>query len=223
MAKILVVEDDPKISGILTEWLTKEMHTVELANTGTLADELLEAFSYDVVVLDWNLPELSGIELLTRLRNRGAKTPVLMLTGRDQLFEKETGLDSGADDYLTKPFEVKELSARIRALLRRSPDLAGMVLKVGDLIVDPATCQVSKSGATIQLTTREFQLLEFLARHKNQFFTPEVLLERVWASDAEASPLTVRVCVKRIRDKIDTPGIESQIENVRGIGYRLVG
>ena len=221
MAKILLVEDDAAVARSVCQWLEAERHTIELAVDGKQADELLSAFSYDLVILDWGLPGMDGVDILSRLRSRGGSVPVIMMTGKSQTESKLAALDGGADDYITKPVDVRELSARIRALLRRPAALAPSVFTVADLMLDPAAFSVTKKGKPIQLTNREYALLEFLARHAGQYFTTETLLERVWSSDVDASPLTVRVHVKRLRDKIDSADEESLIENNKGLGYRL--
>jgi DNA-binding response OmpR family regulator len=168
MAKILVVEDDADLAGRLQTWLEAERHMAEVAHDGISALEHLEAYSYDIIVLDWELPGIPGIEVCKRFRDKGGLTPVIMLTGHDTLADKEKGFDSGADDYLTKPFAVKELSARIRALMRRPQIANDAVLQAGDVQLDPATHKVFKDGAEIELLPKEFALLEFFLRHQQQ-------------------------------------------------------
>jgi two-component system, OmpR family, phosphate regulon response regulator PhoB len=146
-----------------------------------------------------------------------------MLTGKDTIDDKEQGLDSGADDYLTKPFHLKELSARVRALLRRSASISGNVLEVRDLVLDPTAHKLTRNGAEIQLHPKEFALLEHLMRHPNQVFSAQNLLDRVWTSESNVGPETVRTCVKRLRQKIDIDGQESMLENIYGVGYKLIG
>jgi DNA-binding response OmpR family regulator len=220
MAKILLIEDDKSVAQSLSQWLTSNNHTVELALTGIAAEELLQAFKYDVVIVDWGLPDKSGIDICREFRAAGGKTPILMMTARSQTEDKEMGLDSGADDYLTKPVDVRELSARIRALMRRPGDVAQSTIQVGCLLLDPARNAIFKRGEEIQLTHREFAVLEFLMRHPEQYFTAETLLERVWSAEIDTTALTVRVCIKRLRDKIDSQE-QSLIENSKGLGYRL--
>lgn len=221
MAKILIVEDDLDLRAIVEDWLKHEHHVVECASRGNEAVELLNIYPYDLIILDWELPELNGIQILRQFRNRGGRTPVLMLTGKGALDEKETGLDSGADDYLTKPFHMKELSARIRALLRRPAEPGETLITVGDLSLNPTTFAVTRGGAQIKLLPKEFALLEFLMRHPDQVFSAEALLDRVWRSDSDAAPETVRTCIKRLRKKLDSESEESLIQTLHGIGYKL--
>jgi two-component system, OmpR family, response regulator len=176
---------------------------------------------YDVIVLDWDLPGATGVEICTSFRAKGGNTPIIMLTGKSTLRDKEEGLDSGADDYLTKPFHIKELSARIRALLRRPLSVTGNTLKVGDITLCPISYKVTKAEQEVQLLPREFALLEFLMRHPGQVFGAEALLDRVWNSDSEASPDALRTCMKRLRKKIESPEGDSIIKTVHGVGYKL--
>ncbi len=221
MAKILVVEDDHDLAGRVRLWLEAERHLAEIASDGRQALEHLEAFTYDVIVLDWDLPDVSGIDVCRRFRAKGGLTPIIMLTGHTKVSEKETGLDSGADDYLTKPFHVKELSARIRALMRRTPEVTGPTLTIGPIELDPVAHKVTKSGAVIELLPKEFALLEFFMRHPNQLFSQEAILERVWQSDSECRIDTVSTSIKRLRSRIDTDKKNSLIKSVYGLGYRL--
>jgi DNA-binding response OmpR family regulator len=221
MAKILLVEDEPDFSILIGEYLKTEHHVVEAVETGEDALDRLRFYKYDVVILDWMLPQLSGLEVCKRYRGTGGTTPILLLTAKKHVDEKEQGLDAGADDYLTKPFEMKELSARIRALLRRPQAFSGSVLQVGNLVLEPNTYRVTRSGDDISLLPKEFALLEFLMRHPNQVFSAEALLDRVWSSDSEASPETIRTYIKRLRKKIDLDGQPSILSTVHGVGYKL--
>lgn len=221
MAKILVVDDDRDLSVMIKTWLGSESHTVEVVHDGNEGMDRLRVSDYDVIVLDWNLPGMSGVEILKNFRNEQGKTPVILLTGNRAIEEKETGLDTGADDYLTKPFNIKELSARIRALLRRSPPLTTNILEVGDLVLDPGKHRLTKKGAEIMLLPREFALLEFLMRHPGDVFSAESLLQRVWHSESEATVEAIRTCIKRLRQKIDQDDEQSCIETFARIGYRL--
>jgi two-component system, OmpR family, response regulator MprA len=219
MSKILMVEDDKAVIATVTTYLKHEHYTVEVAEDGGEGLALLRAYKYDVVILDWELPTMSGVELCRDLRARGDTTPVIMLTGKRELDDKEKGLDAGADDYLTKPFHVRELSARLRALTRRAVQGTENVLRVGDVVVDPAKYRVTVGGADVLLAKTEFALLEFFMRHPEQVFTPEALLERVWSSSSNATTETVRTYVKRLRQKIDTEGRPEMIHTVHGAGY----
>lgn len=221
MAKILLVEDDKDLCAMIEDALVSQQHTVEMVHTGMDARDRLLTFNYDAVILDWNLPGLTGVSVLKELRERGNATPVIMLTGKSASEEKEIGLDTGADDYLTKPFSMRELQARIRALLRRPQGFTGTVLTAGDLTLDPVLRKVSRNGTELKLLPKEIALLEFFMRHKGQLFTAEAVLNRVWSSESEASPDSFRTCLKRLRQKIDQDGNESIIEYVHGLGYRL--
>lgn len=221
MAKILVVEDDLDLAERVKAWLEAERHMAEVAMDGSSANELLDTYAYDVIILDWDLPAVSGIEVCKRFRARGGNTPIIMLTGHDKVTDKEVGLDSGADDYLTKPFHVKELSARIRALMRRPSAVTGPTLKIADIELDPQAHKATRAGAALDLLPKEFALLEFFMRHPNQLFSPEALLDRVWHSDSESTIETVYTYIKRLRQKIDTDKKNSLIKTVYGLGYRL--
>ncbi len=221
MAKILVVEDDLDLCEMTVEWLGFEHHTVEAVHNGRQGYEHLQSYAYDLVILDWDLPEMAGIEICSKYRLSGGSTPIIMLTGKGAIKEKETGLDAGADDYLTKPFHMKELSARIRALLRRPQALTTNVLKAGDISLEPSTYHVTKGGIEIGLLPKEFAMLEFLMRHPGQVFSAEALLDRVWKADSDASPDAIRTCLKRLRKKIDGADGTSVIRTVHGVGYKL--
>ena len=221
MAKILLVEDDKALCGTVQKWLTHEHHLVEAVDNGEQALENLKFYKYDLVVLDVNLPKMSGLDVCKQFRQSGGVTAILMLTGRDAIDDKEKGLDSGADDYLTKPFHLKELSARVRALLRRPASMTGDVLRSGGLSLETATYRVLRDGEEIQLSQQEFSLLEFLMRNSNQVFSPEALLDRVWKSSSDVSPQAIRTHVKMLRKKIDKEGEPSFIKNIHGVGYRF--
>jgi DNA-binding response OmpR family regulator len=222
MAKILLVEDDTDLSGRVQEWLSFEQHAVEAVFDGLEAGQRLRIYSYEVVILDWDLPKCTGIEVCKEFRSRGGSTPILMLTGKGSINEKETGLDAGADDYLTKPFHLKELSARIRALLRRPvASYTGATLKAGPLELDPSTRRVTKSGDELTLLPKEYALLEFFLRHPNEVFSPDALLNRVWNSESDASTDTIYTYIKMLRKKITPEAPSSMIKTVHGVGYRL--
>lgn len=219
MAKVLLVEDDNDLANMVRTFLLFEKHTVERIANGMEASDRLRSFEYDVIILDWTLPGISGIEILKGYRERGGKTPILMLTGKTSIDDKEQGLDNGVDDYLTKPFDMRELGARVRALLRRPAAVSANILTAGDLCLDPAKHAVLKNGEPLALVPRECQLLEFLMRHPNQVFTMTALLNRVWPSDSEATEEALRTTIKRLRKKIDPDG--QLLQNVRGVGYCL--
>lgn len=221
MPKILLVEDDQSVAKTIIEWLLIDKYLVEHEPSGDSGYDMLRAYQYDLVILDINLPRMSGIEICREYRNKGGTTPILMLTGRDTIDEKETGLDAGADDYLTKPFHLKELSARVRALLRRPAGLHSEILTCGSLSLDARNHTVTRGGAILHLPRMEFALLEFFMRHPDQVFNPTVLLDRVWTADSDKSPETIRTTIKKLRQKIDEPGCDSILKNVHGVGYKL--
>lgn len=221
MAKVLIVEDDASLVVTIRDWLTFEHHIVDVAPSGEEALNLLKTTTYDMIILDISLPGISGVEVLVQFRAMGGPTPVLILTGRGALKDKEDGLDSGADDYLTKPFHLRELSARMRAMLRRPRTTLENTLKFKDLEMDPSSFRVYKGEEEVHLARMEFALLEFLIRHKGQVFSPEALLDRVWTSESERSPESLRTLIKKLRRKIDAPNMDSLIENVHGVGYRM--
>jgi DNA-binding response OmpR family regulator len=221
MAKILLAEDDTQLAALVEDWLKSEHHVVDHVETGTDAVDLLHASRFDLLILDWNIPGVSGVEVCNEYRNQGGTSPVLMLTGRDKIEDKEQGLDAGADDYLTKPFHLRELSARIRALLRRPPDMASNVIEHGRLMLDISACRLLKDGQPIELFPKELALLEFLMRHPNKVFSIEALQERVWSADSEASPETIRVHIARLRSKIQNEGEKPLLRTVHRQGYML--
>lgn len=221
MAKILLVEDELALSEVVVDSLEAQQHIVEHVSNGREAISRLKFYQYDLVILDWNLPELDGIEVCRQFRQAGGMTPVIMLTGKREVDDKEAGLDAGADDYLTKPFHLKELGARVRALLRRPAQAVSAVLSARDVTLCPTTHKVSKAGQPVSLLPKEFALLEFLLRHPNQVFSAETLIERLWPADSESSSNTIRTYVNRIRNKVDSQDEPSLIATVHGIGYRL--
>ncbi|MBZ0184944.1 MAG: response regulator transcription factor [Candidatus Obscuribacterales bacterium] len=221
MAKILIVEDDVDMVGMLEDWLLHEHHVVEAVTRGEDACDRLKFYFYDLIILDWQLPDLSGLEVLKTYRAAGGLSPILMLTGKNAISDKEAGLDSGADDYLTKPFNAKELSARIRALLRRPTALASNQLVFEDIVLDPQAHKVFRNGEPVDLLPKEFALLEFFMRNPGQSFNTDALLDRVWKSESDTSADTVRVTLQRLRKRIDSKGEPSLIETRHRIGYKL--
>lgn len=221
MAKLLLIEDDAGLCRMIRDWLAIEHHNVEVVNDGKDGLEKLKFYSYDMVILDWQLPGMEGVDVLREYRNNGGVTPILMLTGKDKIVDKEAGFEAGADDYLTKPFHMKELSARVRALLRRPPALVADSLKRGDLELDRGNHSVKRDGEQIRLLPREFALLEFLMRHPGQVFSADALLNRVWASESDATVDALTTCIKRLRKKVDVEGKQSIIRTIHGVGYKL--
>jgi two-component system OmpR family response regulator len=218
---VLVVEDDARMAAAIRRGLRFEGLVVDVAAGGEQALRMAGATDYDALVLDVMMPGLDGFETCRRLRAGGNWTPVLMLTARDAVEDRVRGLDGGADDYLTKPFSLAELMARLRALSRRGPVERPVVLEVGDLRLDPATREVHRGDVEIELSAREFGLLETFMRRPGQVFTQLQLLESAWDMGYEQRSNVVEVYVRYLREKIDRPfGVES-IETVRGVGYRL--
>lgn len=209
------------MASMISQMLTFDKHLVEVVYTRGAALDRLAVSSYDVIVLDWQLPDGSGMDILRQLRAGGCQTPVLMLTGKKEMSDKLEGFESGADDYLTKPFNVQELSARVKALLRRQSVLPGKTLSAGTLLVDPENYMVTRHGKEIHLLPKEFALLVFFMRNPNHVFSIDALLARVWESTTDASADVVRTTVKRLRDKIDEPGSESMIRTIHRVGYRF--
>lgn len=221
MAKILLVEDEHDLAHLICSWLQKEHHLVERLDNGNDALGNLQMNKYDVVILDIMLPGMNGLEVCRQYRKNKGMTPILLLTAKNTIEDKEHGLDAGADDYITKPFALKELAARVRALLRRGPSIPSNQLIIRDIVIDPVDFKVTKSGTEVHLLPQEFRLLEFFARHPNQVFSADELLASVWESDTPAMLDTVRGHIKRIRKKLDDPDSRSIITNVYGVGYRL--
>lgn len=225
MAKILLAEDDLDLCTTLVPALEAERHIIDLAHDGDQAIAMLKTDTYDVIVLDWEMPKKSGLQVLQHFRQTGGTTPIIMLTGKSSVTDKESGLDSGADDYLTKPFEQRELNARIRTLLRRAAggNAASNMLEYGDLVLDPVKYRLTKSGAELHLAPRDFALLEFFMRNPGHVFSVQSILSRVWSYESEASPDGLRAAIRRIRRVVDTDDDpeRSIIENVSRVGYRL--
>ncbi len=221
MGKLLVVDDDQSLVATITEWLKMERHSIETAYKGQEALDKLMVFDYDLIILDWDLPELSGLAICKQLRSKGKMTPVLMLTGKSSVIDKEAGLDAGADDYLTKPFHPKELAARVRALLRRPVTISSATLTKGNIVLDTVKRKVTRQDEEIALQPMEFALLEFLLRHPDQLFSTDALLRRCWPDDTEISPDAIYTCIRRIRKKIDVEGTASIIRTVHSLGYVL--
>src|SRR5271170_6006217 len=219
--RILVVEDEGKLAQALQEGLQTEHYTVVLAHTGEEGFYLAQTESFDLVILDVMLPVRSGIEVLAALRKQGLKTPVLMLTARDAVEDRVHGLDAGADDYLVKPFAFPELLARIRALSRRGLPEGGPRLKVGDLEMDVVGRAVTRAGQILELTAREFELLEYLVRHQGHVVSREMLTRDVWKEPGRHSPLdnVIDVHLARLRRKVDDQFDQKLVHTVRGVGF----
>jgi len=219
--RILIVEDEVKLAALLRRGLTEEAHAADVAATGEDALWMARSTAYDAIVLDLMLPGVNGIEVCRRLRADRVWSPVLMLTARDGVEERIDGLDAGADDYLTKPFAFAELLARLRALARRGAPERPAVLAVGDLRLDPATRRVWRDDAEVDLSPKEFALLETFMRRPGRVLSRFDLLEHAWDYDYENRSNVVDVYVRYLREKIDRPFGRSSLETVRGAGYRL--
>jgi DNA-binding response OmpR family regulator len=218
---VLVVEDDTEIAQVLQRSLRLEGYEVKLAGDGVQALEEAHAFLPDVLVLDLGLPRLDGIDVAKRLRDGGDDVPILMLTARDALDSRVAGLDVGADDYLVKPFERQELLARLRALLRRRPPRGMAPLRAGDLMLNPDTHEVSRGDRQIDLTQREFELLEYLMRNERLVISRQKLLDEVWGYDPFSITNTIEVFVSNLRRKLEAGGEPRLLHTVRGAGYVL--
>jgi two-component system OmpR family response regulator len=218
---LLLVEDDPRLADLVSRLLSGERHLVERAATGSAALELADGAGIDAIVLDVGLPDVSGLEVARRLRDRGSQVPILMLTARDSVSDRVAGLDSGADDYLVKPFAIEELAARVRALGRRGRG-AGVApaISAGPVQLDEASRIVTVDGIRVDLSPREFALLECLLRHRGQVLTRDQLLDHAWPYDAEVTPAIVDTYVYFLRRKLG-PVAGGCIETVRGTGYRV--
>ncbi len=223
MAKILIVDDDTNMANLVHDFLKLNNYVVDVLHTGKEALERIKFFPYDLIILDWGLPDMSGLDILKEFRTLGGEAKIIMMTGRTKIDEKESGLDAGADDYVTKPVDLRELTARVRALLRRPTQVTGQEIKVKDLTLDPNALRVTKDGKELNLAPREFALLEFFMRHPNEVFSPDAILDRVWPTDSEASSTSLRTCIKKLRQKIDADDVPSFITNISGVGYRFEG
>jgi DNA-binding response OmpR family regulator len=219
--RLLLVEDQPKVASFIRRGLEEEHYAVDVASKGNDALDLLAVNTYDLVILDLMLPDISGFDVCKELRQQGLSVPVLMLTARDALDEKVAGLDAGADDYLTKPFAFPEFLARVRALLRRREDVKTTKLQIADLVLDTASHEVTRGGKIIQLASKEYAVLEYLMRHAERVVTRTMMLEAVWGYDFDPGSNVVDVYIRYLRRKLDDPYPVKLLETIRGTGYRL--
>jgi DNA-binding response OmpR family regulator len=217
--RILLVEDEKKLASLVKKALERAKFSVDVVHDGQEALDFATTYSYDLIILDILLPRKDGFEVIRELRKKRVHSPVLMLTAKDALEDKILGLDLGADDYLTKPFDFGELLARIRALLRREIREKPLVLEVGNLRLDPKTHRVTRDMKDIRLTLREYRLLEFLLRRKNQILSRETIIEHVWDSSFEGLPNIIDVYISYLRKKIDAGFSSKLIHTIRGAGY----
>jgi two-component system, OmpR family, response regulator MprA len=218
--QILVVDDDPNILRVMQRGLGFEGFRVQVAQSGEEALAAARDSEPDLVILDLMLPGLDGIEVCRRLRG-GLRTPILMLTARDQVRDKVAGLEAGADDYLAKPFVFDELVARVRALLRRAAPEGPEILRLADLELDTGTREVKRGGRSLQLTAREYELLEFMLRHARQVLTRDLIFQRVWGYDFLGESNVIDVHIRALREKLEAEGEPRVIQTVRGAGYAL--
>ncbi|MBN3896636.1 MAG: response regulator transcription factor [Nostoc sp. NOS(2021)] len=220
--RILIVEDDDRIAKPLAEFLRRQHHIVDITTDGLEAWEWSQSGLYELILLDLMLPKLDGITLCKRLRDASSNVLILMLTARDTTGDKIIGLDAGADDYLVKPFDLKELAAHIRALARRTPEIRPQILIHGDLQLDPATQQVTYRGNIILLTPKEYLILEYFLRNPNQVVTRSVIIDKLWNFDKSSGEGSIKTHITNLRNKLRASGSsEELIENIYGIGYRL--
>ncbi|HEY3232432.1 MAG TPA: response regulator transcription factor [Roseiflexaceae bacterium] len=219
MTKILIVDDDPKIRSVLGRGLRFEGYDVQIAASGQEALQLARETPFDLVVLDLTMPRMDGLEVCRRLR-RGVSIPILMLTARDAVADRIVGLDTGADDYLTKPFDFEELLAHVRALLRRTQPQSGEILTFADLRLNTGTREAERGGRRVDLTTREYELLLLFMRHPRQVLLRDQIMDRVWG-DAMVESNAIEVHIGRLRDKLEADDEERLIQTIRGAGYAL--
>jgi DNA-binding response OmpR family regulator len=219
--RVLLVEDEKNLAAAVKRGLEAEGLAVDVELNGTDGLWMAREQSYDAIVLDIMLPGVNGYRICSALREEGNWTPILMLTAKDGEFDEAEALNSGADDYLTKPFSYVVLLARLRALFRRGAPTRPAILEAGDLKLDPSTRRCARGGSEIELTTREFGLLEFLLRHKGDVTSKATILNHVWGYDFEGDPNIVEVYVRHLRDKVDRPFKRDALQTVRGAGYRL--
>ncbi|MBI2857957.1 MAG: response regulator transcription factor [Chloroflexi bacterium] len=219
--RVLVVEDERRLAGIIKRGLVEEGYAVDTAFDGEEGQYMAEVAPYDMVILDIMLPKKDGLAVCRELRAKGVNVPILMLTARDKVEDRVKGLDSGADDYMVKPFAFSELLARVRALLRRESMSKTPQLQVGDLVLDTLTREVRRGERKIELTAKEYSMLEYFMRRPNMVVTRTMLEESLWDFDFDSVSNIIDVYIRRLRSKIDEPGEESRISTVRGAGYRM--
>lgn len=223
LVKILIVEDEHKIANLLKQGLEQERFVADVAYDGTSGFDLASSEPFDVIILDRLLPGIDGLEICKKLREQGIHTPILMLTAKGQVMDKVEGLNSGADDYLAKPFAFEELLARIKALIRRPKATSNSLLQVEDLTLNADSYEVKRGVDKIILSSKEFALLEYLMRHQSRTLTKAQIINHVWSYDANILPNTVEVFIGYLRNKVDRPfkNKKSLIQTIRGFGYKI--
>ena len=220
--RILVVEDEHKIANSIKKGLEQERYAVDVVYDGDEGYDYAVTEEYDLIILDRLLPGMDGMDIIKKLRDDNIHTPILMLTAKGQISDKVEGLNTGADDYMTKPFAFAELIARVRALVRRPKSATSPVLKISDLTLDTVSYEVKRAHTSIKLSHKEFVLLQYLMRHPNKVITKEQIINHVWNYDADVLPNSVEVYIKHLRDKIDQPfNSPSLIHTLRGFGYKI--
>jgi DNA-binding response OmpR family regulator len=221
--QILVIEDEPGMAAVLAQGLEEESYNVVTAEEGRKGLELARSAPFDLIVLDLMLPKLDGFQIARQLRQEGNQTPILVLTARDDVKDMVRALDLGADDYLTKPFSFEEFLARVRAVARRGPIPSQVVLRVSDLAINTSTREVTRSGRKVDLTAKEYKLLELLARQSPRVLSRDAILDAVWGFGADVSPNNLEAFVRLLRSKVELAGESKLIRTVRGVGYCLRG
>lgn len=221
MAKILLVEDDLELADKLKSWFASQGDLLEAVTTAEDALQMLGNFSFDLILLDWTLPGMTGAEMCSRYRKSGGTTAIIFLTGRGDIGSKEQGLDLGADDYLVKPFDTRELSARVRSVSRRPSCMLPVEIRINNVILDMNTKSIVVDGVSYALRSKECVLLEYLMRHPNRIFGSKNLLDAIWPSDQEASTDTVRSWIRNLRQKLAAAGKPDLIKTIPGSGYMI--
>jgi DNA-binding response OmpR family regulator len=219
--RILLVEDEKKLADIVERGLKAERFAVDVCHNGREGWEMSDAYDYDLIILDLMLPEMTGTEILEKIRRKNQRVPILILTARDSMDDKVKNFEMGADDYLIKPFAFAELNVRIKALLRRGPVNRSSVLRVGDLEIDRLSQNVKRAGKKIELTAKEYGLLEYLATHPGRVFSRTMIIEHVWDQSFQGLTNIVDVYVRHLREKIDDPFPTKLLRTVRGVGYSV--
>jgi DNA-binding response OmpR family regulator len=219
--RVLVIEDETKVGSFIKRALEEESYAVDLCEDGAQGLDMALSGSYDLIMIDLMLPSLPGLEVLARLRKEKVQTPVMILTAQSKVDQRVKGLDAGADDYLTKPFAIDELLARVRALLRRGPVESPGILQIDDLMLNPATREVTRGGQRIDLTVKEYALLEYFMRHAGRVLTRPMISDHVWNQDFDTFTNVIDVYVNYLRNKIDRGRARKLIHTIRGSGYML--